>query len=76
MVHKTPSGDTNMLPKVVFDKTLFVKFKISNNFKQKIDETDSKQPKIHRKIHTSLWIFIISGKKYANQSLETFAKPL
>jgi hypothetical protein len=34
-----------MLPKVVFDKTEFVKFKISNNFKQNIDETDSKQPK-------------------------------
>jgi len=28
-----------MLPKVVFDKTEFVKFKISNNFKQNIDET-------------------------------------
>ncbi len=28
-----------MLLKVVFDKTVFVKFKISNNFKQNIDET-------------------------------------
>jgi hypothetical protein len=34
-----------MLPKVVFDKTMFVKFKISNNLKQNIDETNSKQKK-------------------------------
>jgi hypothetical protein len=43
-----PSCDTNMLPKVAFDKTAFVKFKISNNLKHNIDETDSKYPKIHR----------------------------
>ncbi len=48
MALKTSSYDT--LPKVVFDKTVFVKFKICNNFKQNIDETDSKLPKIHRKI--------------------------
>jgi hypothetical protein len=58
-IYKTPSYDTNMLPKIVFDKTAFVKFKISNNFKQNIYETDSKQPNIHRKIHTSLWVFKI-----------------
>ncbi len=40
----------------------FVKFKISGNFKQNIDETDSKQPKIQRKIQTSLWIFKIQEK--------------
>jgi hypothetical protein len=60
-----PSYDTNMLPKVVFDKREFVKYKIteiSNNFKQNIDKTDSKQPKIQRKIHTSLWILKISRK--------------
>jgi hypothetical protein len=56
-----------MLLKVVFDKTAFVKFKISNNFKQNLDETHSKQPKIHRKIHTSLWILKISRKNPANQ---------
>jgi hypothetical protein len=28
-----------MLLKVVLDKTAFLKFKISNNFKQNIDET-------------------------------------
>ncbi len=48
-----------MLPKVVFDQRAFVKFKISNNFKQNIDETDLKQPKIQRKIYTSLWILKI-----------------
>jgi hypothetical protein len=56
-----------MLPKVVFDKTVFVKFKISNNLKQNIDGTDSKQPKIHRKIQTSLWILKISRKNTQNQ---------
>jgi hypothetical protein len=34
--------DTNILPKFVFDKKEFIKFKISNNFKQNIDETNSK----------------------------------
>jgi hypothetical protein len=34
----------------VFDKTAFVKFKISDNFEQNIDKTLSK----HQKIHTSL----------------------
>jgi hypothetical protein len=45
-----------MLPKVFFDKTAFVKIKTSNNILQNIDDTDLKQPKIHRKICTSLWI--------------------
>jgi hypothetical protein len=35
-----------MLMKDVFDKTGVVKFKISNNFKENIDETHSKQPKV------------------------------
>jgi hypothetical protein len=43
------------------------KFKISNNFKQNIDETHSKQPKIHMEIHTSQWILKIARKKSANQ---------
>jgi hypothetical protein len=75
LAHKTPSYDTNMLPKVVFDKTAFVKFKISNTFKQNIDETDLKQPKTHRKIHTSLWILKISRQKFCEPkvSIETFA---
>ncbi len=53
--------------KIVFDKTALIKFINSNNFNQNIDETDSKQPKNHRKIQTSLWIFKISRKKSANQ---------
>jgi hypothetical protein len=48
----------------------FVKFKISNNFKQKIVETDSKQPKIP----ISLWILEISKKNLRTKSLQTFAK--
>jgi hypothetical protein len=43
--HKTPSYDKKMLLEIVFDKTAFVKFKICIKFKQKIDETHSKQPK-------------------------------
>jgi hypothetical protein len=59
-----------------FDKKAFVKFKISNNFKQYIDETHSKQPKIQRKSHTSLWILKIARKNPQTKSLETFAKCL
>jgi hypothetical protein len=51
--------DTNMVPKVVCGKTVLVKFKINNNFKQNIEETHSKQPEIHRKFHTNLWILDI-----------------
>jgi hypothetical protein len=40
------SYDTKMLLKVVFDKRAFVKFMISNNFQQNIDEKYSKIPKI------------------------------
>jgi len=36
--------DAKMLLKVVFDNTTLVKLKISNDFKQIIDETHSKQP--------------------------------
>ena len=63
--HKAPSYDTKRLLKV--DKTAFVKYKISNNFKQKIDETNSKQKRIHRKIPNTLWILKISGKNSTNQ---------
>ncbi len=45
-----------MLLKVIFDKTVFVNFKISNNFKQKIYETHAKQLKTPKKIHPTLWI--------------------
>jgi hypothetical protein len=71
LAYKTPSYDINMLPKVVYDKTAFVKFKIVDNFKQNIDETNSKQPKIHRKIHSSLWTLKISRKKSTNQNVKS-----
>ncbi len=58
----------------IFDETAFFKFKISNNFKQNIDETDLKQPKILRKIHTSLWNLKISSKKSPNQKARDFCK--
>jgi hypothetical protein len=63
-----------MLPKVFFDKTVFVKFQISYNFEQNTDETDFKQPKIHRKIHTSIWILKISRKKSANKKSRDFCQ--
>ncbi len=65
---QTPSYDTKMLLKVVFDKTAFVKFKIRNYFTQNIYEILSKQPKIH----TSLWILKISRKKSENQKSRDF----
>jgi hypothetical protein len=63
-----------MLLKVVFDKTAFVKFKISNNFKQNVDEIHSKQPIMHSKIHTSLWILKISRKKSPDQKFQDFCQ--
>jgi hypothetical protein len=63
-----------MPSKVVYDKTEFVKFKFSNNFQPFIYETDSKLPKIHRKIHTSLWNLKISRKNSANQKSRDFCQ--
>jgi hypothetical protein len=42
---KTPSYNTKVLLKLVSNTSAFVKLKISNNFKQNIDETHSKQLK-------------------------------
>ncbi len=39
-----------------------------------MDETDSKQPEIHRKIHTSLWILKISRKNSADQKSRDFCQ--
>jgi hypothetical protein len=75
MAHKTPSYDAKMLLKDVFDKLALVKFQINNNFTQNIDETHSKQPKIHKEIQSSLWILKISRKKSRTTNLETFANP-
>jgi hypothetical protein len=38
------------------------------------DETHSKQPKIHREIHTCLWILNISRNKSANQKSQDFCQ--
>jgi hypothetical protein len=40
------------------------------------DETDSKQQKIQKKIHTSLWILKSQENHPQTESLETFAKCL
>jgi hypothetical protein len=50
----------------------FNRVNICANQKLKIDETDSRQPKVHRKIHTSLWILKISRKKSGNQKSQDF----
>jgi hypothetical protein len=73
----TPSFGTKMLLKVIFEKAVFVKFKISKKFQQNIDETNPKLPKINRKIHTSLCILKnVKKKNLRTKSLETFAKCL
>ncbi len=54
----------------IYYKTVFVKFKISNNFKKNIDEKHAKQTKIH----TRLWIFKISRRKFANQKSRDFCQ--
>jgi hypothetical protein len=65
-----------MLLKAVFDKTAFVKFNISNNFNQNIDETHSKQPKLHRIFHNSQWISKIASKISATQKPRDFCQML
>jgi hypothetical protein len=45
MAHKTPSNDTKRPLKVVYDKTVLVKFTISNNVEQNIDETHTNNKK-------------------------------
>jgi hypothetical protein len=56
-----------------FDKTVFVKFKISNSFERNIDETDLTELKILWKIHTSIWISNYLEKS-GNQKSRGFAK--
>jgi hypothetical protein len=50
-----------MLSKEVFNEANFNRVNICT--KRNIDETDLKQPKVHRQIYTSLWILKISRKK-------------
>ncbi len=76
LVHKTPSYDTKMPLKVVFDKTVIIKFKINNNFKQNFDKTYSKQPKIHRKSMPAYGFLKSEEKNLRSKSLETIAKCL
>jgi hypothetical protein len=64
-----------MLLKVISHKTAFVKFKIGNKFKQKVDETHSKQPNIHLKNPRQTRDFKNPKKKIPlTKSLGTFAK--
>jgi hypothetical protein len=72
LAHKTQSYNTNMLLKVFFDKTVFLKFKISNHFERNIDETDLKQSKIHGENPYKK----SQAKKSQTKSLKTFAKSL
>jgi hypothetical protein len=59
-----------MLLKVVFDQTAFKKFRISDNFKQNIYETHSKQ----QKIHTRQWILKVLSKQSTNQKSQDFCQ--
>jgi len=63
-----------MLSKEVFEKATFKKVNICTNQNKNIDETDSKQPKILRKIHINLWIFKISRKISVNQTSRDFCQ--
>jgi hypothetical protein len=58
-----------MLLKVVFYKTTFVKFRISNNFKQNIDKNTFKTT---TKNHTRQWILKVFSKKSTNQKSQDF----
>jgi hypothetical protein len=56
-----------MLLEIVFDKTAFVKFKISIKFKQNIYETDSEQPKSIGKSIPAYGFLKSQAKNPANQ---------
>ncbi len=71
MACKTPSNDSKMLLKVVFDKTVFVKFRISNNFKQKIDKTHQNNKKsMNQKSRDFCQMFVIYKKKTIPQAMD------
>jgi hypothetical protein len=63
-----------MPPKVVFDKTAFVKFKISNNLTQNIDETDSNNKKFIGKSIPAYGFKKSQEKKSANQKSQDFCQ--
>ena len=59
-----------MLLEVVFDKTVFVKFRISNNFKQNIDKTHQNNKKsTNQKSRDFCQMFVISKKKTIPQAM-------
>jgi len=62
-----------MILKVIFHKTAFVKFNMSNNSNERVNKTHPKQPKIQLK---NPWILKISRKKSVNQKSCGFSKML
>jgi hypothetical protein len=62
-----------MLLNAFFDKAVFVKFNITNNFEQNIDENNQKS--IVKSI-SAYKIFKSQEKSKGSKSLETFAKSL
>jgi hypothetical protein len=75
-IDKTSCYDSNTLPKGVFDKTTFVKFKISNNFKQNIDKTSVADPGCLSRIliftHPGSWIQKQQQKRGVKKNLLSY----
>ncbi len=63
---------TNMLSKEVFNEAKFKRVNICT--KRNIDETNLKQPKVYRKIYTSLWILNLLSKKSVSQKSQDFCQ--
>jgi hypothetical protein len=61
-----------MLSKEVFIEAKFKRVNICT--KRNIDETNLKQPKVYRKIYTSLWILNLSSKKSVSQKSQDFCQ--
>ncbi len=77
LAHKTPSCDSNVLTKVVFDKTAFVNLKLVITLKKTvIKQIENNQKSIENPYPTSLWILKMSRKSPRTKSLETFVKSL
>jgi hypothetical protein len=71
MTYKTPSYDTKNALKVIFDKTSFIKFKISNNFKQDIDGTVLNH--LQQNPYQSMNLKKLKKRNPGTKSLKTFA---
>jgi hypothetical protein len=73
--HKTQSYDTKMILKDVFDKTLFVKFDISNNFNKKFRKhIQNNQKSIGKSIPANGFLKIFRKKPKLLQNLCDFQK--